>query len=673
MKLKIITLFCFVFFTVAVARGKETDKEFIEKNLKTTTYAIDTEASAVILFENTAVEITEEYSNFSKKETIHRIIKILRPEALAGVSNAANVRIYISGEERNNYVSAVRGTTYNIGKDSLLQTQLKQEDVYRKNIQGNLYEVSFSMPAVQVGSIVEYYYEKVTVYGANSIRWHLQGEYPKLVSEFEISYPDQFAFTSVSNLIELPKEYQSKEDARLGPDNFCHVVSKFKYGTLQQGMSYWHKRNVQALTNEPFVHNRHNYEERIDILVTGYRLNNSIHKLSNNWERLNSEFWDNDKGGVGRDIMGGNRYLGDIIDSLSRQYHYPLQLAKGIFSYVRTNVQCNSGKAFSPGRGFSLSTVFKNRVGNIFEVNLLLTAMLLEAGIESAPVLLSTKKNPSLTELQPVKDNINYMVVLVRIDGKRYLLDASNKYNSFGQLPNYCYNGFAWVLGSTGYGIDLTHDMLEEKHVCAVKISDFTDTTASIQLTLKWGQVYSQQLRQEWDGNEKNIQELINDYVRLLPEGTMLKERNIINLQDPDTSLVLRMDCVMPIDTSMDMLYIKNELTPLFNNNPLKAAKRKFPIEFPCKSDYSYFLSIALPPNMVPEQMPKPIKLSYDNDKMTYQRSMNYTDGLRSVTSNIRYTANSIEYDASEYASMVDFFKNMIEEGTQVIAIKKVK
>lgn len=653
-----------------LAYGKETEKQYIENNLKTLSYAIDTEASAVVLYENTSIEITEEYVRFSKKEKVHRIIKILRPEALVGVSNVANIKIYLYNLDNGNYISNVKATTYNVGKDSMLQTLLKPDEVYQKNIQGNLYEVTFSMPAVQVGSIIEYYYERVTAYGASTLTWHLQGEYPKLVTEYEISYPNDFAFTTVSNLTEKPKDYQSIDEARQATDNFCRVFNKFKYSTIQQRLLFWHRKNVTALKHEPLVYNHNNYEERIDLIVTGYQINKTVHKVSNNWEKVNSEFWDKDKGDIGDNITGSNKFLADVVDSLSSQLHSPLELAKGIYTYVRSNMQCNPDKAYSLSRR-GLNVVFKNKVGNIFEVNMLLAAMLVKANIEASPVLVSTSKNQSLTPLLPVKDNINYMVVVAHINGQKYMLDATDKNNHFGILPVYCYNGFAWVLGDVGYSINLSRDLLEEKRVAAVKISDFTDSTANLQIMLRIGNVKSMSLRQHWATDEQKKQEYLTEYEQQLPAGTVVTKRSIDNLNDPDTNLVLHFDCVMDIDKTSDMLHLKNELTPSLTSNPLKSTKRKYPIEFPYKYDNSYYISIALPENMEPELLPKPTKMSYDDNKITYERTITYNPGLKTLTASVKYTANSSTYEAGSHESLANFFKNIIEEGEQVISLKK--
>ena len=70
--------------------------------------------------------------------------------------------------------------------------------------------------------------------------------------------------------------------------------------------------------------------------------------------------------------------------------------------------------------------------------------MLRKAGLKANPLVLSTTDNGTLNYVFPSITQLNYLITLVEIDGKNYLMDAAHEYSNINTLPEYClnYRGF---------------------------------------------------------------------------------------------------------------------------------------------------------------------------------------------------------------------------------------
>ena len=79
------------------------------------------------------------------------------------------------------------------------------------------------------------------------------------------------------------------------------------------------------------------------------------------------------------------------------------------------------------------------------------------AGFIAEPVMISTRENGLPIDIHPVISDFNYVIAKVNIDGKRYLLDATDPFVSFGILPIRCLNGKGRVLPAkaASYWLDI--------------------------------------------------------------------------------------------------------------------------------------------------------------------------------------------------------------------------
>lgn len=81
-------------------------------------------------------------------------------------------------------------------------------------------------------------------------------------------------------------------------------------------------------------------------------------------------------------------------------------------------------------------------MGNLSEINHGLINALQAGDIDAKIFLSSTRENGFPTKLHPVMTDFNYLMAFVNIDGKEYLLDASEKNLPFNMVSYDALNSF---------------------------------------------------------------------------------------------------------------------------------------------------------------------------------------------------------------------------------------
>ncbi len=664
-RILLVVFFFISFFSILSSSGQVTEG-FIKENLSKNLYRIDTEAAAVILYESKSIAITKEIHgseySYKQNEHVYKVVKFLKSSALS----AANVHVYFPENDLKNYMDGLKGKTYNLDGKEIRETELLKGDVYRKEIRKNLFEMSFSFPGVKAGSIIEYSYNIISPVRRVLPKWDIQEEYPKLISTYRISYPLDYEFTSIQHISARIKEYPFEKDAINGVDSFCHVLTKPQFPE-NPVVSFWLRRNVPAIKEEPYVVNLPNHVENMVLQLTGYMSYGGMNHIDNSWAKLDEELLKKDGFGT---VNNKNNFLDEVVDSIKKSNPLAFNTTRAIYSYVRSNFNC-SGEHNNVYSKRKLQEVYYMKQGTTAELNMLLCALLVHADIDAAPMILGTTGEMSPSQVFPAIDRFNYLACAVKTDSDYILLDASDKNNQYGVLPQNCYNGYARILKEEGAGIELSTELIKDKTVVGIKISAMTDTSAKIEITQKMGLMQSASLRRSWEKDDQKKQDYLDREIHELPENLTITGKMISNDQNPDTNIVINLSGNLKFDKDVNAFYFNSVMIKNMSQNPFKSTVRKLPIEFPYQAQYQYYLSIALPPNLEPVDLPKPTETNLDDGAMVYRKSCSYYADMHTLTVNSTFNLNVTSYPADFYDPIRTFFQNMIKQDNEIITLKK--
>ena len=660
---KLILLFVILLLTSNYSYSQTFDNAFFAKNLAMTSYAIDTEASAVILFDKTEISYgMEPYGAHQRRyiqtESVHRIVKILKADALNGEDNLVNIHIHYYPGNGENYVYKLKGKTYNLEAGKVIETGIGKTDVYDKDVTKKHDELSFSFAGVKPGSIVEYSYDLVTdAYGGAN--WNVQGRYPKLISEYSIIYPKVVEFATLMHVGQPLKKCASPDDAIKDSSAFCSSLLVED----PNNTSFWVRKNVPAIKYEAYVNTLVNYTDHVNFLFTGATAYNF--KETPTWDKFNDDIlsW------YTKMFNGDYENIDAACDSILRADRNVDGRKRDIFNYVRSNFSVHADDDNASDK--MLNRIFKNKKGSRGDINWMLLYMYFHAGINAYPLFLSTTGSMSPSAAYPTPIRLNYMVCAVKMDSGYMYLDPSGKSNYYGALPAYCYNGYARIIDSAGESVNLTTDMIKDKTVVGITISAITDSGAKVEIVRRAGMVTSAWLRRRWAEDDTAKHAYVNDFIQALPADFEITDNSIANVENADTSLVEKYSGTLSFKRGADHIYVASNLVKDFEKNPFIATVRNYPVDFPFKSEYQCFTNITLPADMEPADLPTSNILDFENSSMTHKKLYNYTPALHMLTVSSSFSINATNYPTTDYSSMRDYFLQVIQSDNEIINLKK--
>ncbi len=398
-----------------------------EDQLLMTTFAADTNAAAVVLgaFGNTYFT-----DGFVQVFEYHVRVKLLRESSY---EEFGTVKIpYLAGRDAAK-IRDLKAQTITMGSNGKpVVHKVDRASIFKNKVGRDLEVLTFTFPALQTGAVVEYHYKvEKPQYYVNIEPWRFQASEPMLHSEYRIEFPSmlQYMLSSVGET--LSKLSVNEND-----------LSTKSTGTYVRYR--WVMENVPALREEPFMTAAQDFRMAIRFQWSGMsEAGWGMQQRNNTWGKAAESILANDGplgehlNRPGRDVRAAaEEAVGDVTD--------PAEKMKRIYDYVRTRIDFNGESGAYVDR--TPKDVLKDRTGGSPEINLLLVAMLREAGLTAHPVLLSTRDNGLPNTVYPMLSQFNDLIAAAEIGSERYLLDATDEMRPYDLLPYNSLNGEAWMV-----------------------------------------------------------------------------------------------------------------------------------------------------------------------------------------------------------------------------------
>lgn len=447
----IIIIFCFGLISFSKPNDGFKFGKFSPEEINLTKYAVDSTAGAIVLHNvgNLKFIYNDTKSAFEIEMTKKVRIKILDKSEL----NRADIKImlYKNGKDEES-VSKIKASTWNIVNNKPVETALQKNTIFKNEVDKKHNSVSFALPNVKVGSIIEYEYTLSSPFIYELPTWYFQYDIPVKISQFTINIPEFFTYrTSIKGYLKLPAAIQDsrKETANyMVTKNIDIQHSSAGYttstgdntttGTFEFNVAEntWILENIPAIEEEPYITTIDNYTSQINNELVSVKYPNSTPKYySNTWQSCIKELLDDEK--LGMQITKPSEYLNDIISEINNEA-YPLNKIKIAYNAVRNKMKWNGVKSIYSS--YTIKDAYKNGLGNVAEINLNLYKALKNANVKADIILLSTRENGFLPEFPNIA-GFNYLIVLVETNGQKYFLDATDRNLNIGELPTRCLNG----------------------------------------------------------------------------------------------------------------------------------------------------------------------------------------------------------------------------------------
>jgi len=661
MKKGVLILFIFsVQFIFSQKRelGNVTVEELSQKS-----HPNDPSAEAAILFAKafTNVEYNSSMGSYEIVTEVETKIKVYNKEGLDWANKS--VSYYIAGDTKEK-VEFSKCVTYNLENGSINKTKLSREGEFT-NQENKYWETKkIVMPNVKEGSIIEYRYIIRSPFITTFPEWKFESFIPVDYSELRARIPEYFTYNVYRKGSGEIKETKNIANRNIAARDFGGT--RYEGGSMQYSEleTVFTMENVPAIKDESYVHNIDNYITTVQHELSATKMPNSQMRFySLTWEDVVKTIYDSES--FGGELNKTNYFDEDLKNIIANNSTSDQKLV-AILQFVKQNIKWDGFNSLYTDKG--VRRAYKEKTGNVAEINLILTAMLREAGFDANPVLLSTRQNG--IPQYPSRTSFNYVIASVQMNGNIFLLDATNKYSSINILPLKTLNWIGRLVRKDGTSLSLN---LASQQVS----NDAINLMCSISSD---GKVEGKLREQYFDYNafvyrDNNASLSSDSYVEKLEQkykGIEVSDFSVKNENDIFKPIVesYSFESSNLVEIIGDRMYLSPMLFFQIKINPFKSETRGYPIDFNYPMKDSYNLVIKIPEGYEVETLPKVLNMSTENGTIAYK--FNISNSLDTVQIVSSMEINTSIIPSTDYVSIKNFFKEIVNNQAEKIVLKKI-
>ncbi len=484
--------------------------------------SFEEEANAVVLSEKGSMAVS--FEGMSLK--VFRRIKILDPK---GFSHG-NITIRFQGKDNFEEVKNLKAQIFYPTNAYSQAVKLSNDDFYLKDINATWKKYDFTFPKLQTGAIIEYEY---TLYSKNLAfldTWEFQHEIPTEYSEFKIDIEDQMSYRPIVNGKQLLEQVKAKK--RTGPT--------------------WILEKIKSYSGINYTYNIRDYINKINFQLESYSYSGTF---VSKWKELLSKVRDEYKPYYrSKPLQAELSKVEKASDSL--------QYLKNIVDYFKTHYAWNEGSIIGGSLLKSQNELINFKRGSRSELNVLLNALIKEAGFNTELILMGQRHygRPVVTypSLQQFTGGLS--VVFLQ-EGGSYLFDATNldEY-PFGYAPPESYNYAGLLVGKEEKWVGPVMLLSEQTEIQYYDLNANKYTNKSI---ANGYFVKNKELNGQYITNSIETE----DWVEMDQKSTVEEER-------------LKQETVFIIPELPDLITIKNPLAKNIEQYQFEEEERFAPYEF---------------------------------------------------------------------------------------------
>ncbi|MDP5077757.1 MAG: DUF3857 and transglutaminase domain-containing protein [Nonlabens sp.] len=640
----------FLFLVVFIVSKTTAQNEKLENisiaDFRTVSH-LDSNPNAIFLYKKVHVEFSK---NGEQLRKVHNRILIKNEDGLRYATH--RLRVYNESKLVREEIKSLKGYTYNLVKGDLKKDKLKSDAIFEEEINDKWSRKSFTLPNVQIGSIIEFEYIVVSpFYAVDDII--IQEDVPINQIDIVFSPPDYLNYRVILN----PR---SPYIAEL---NTTNSNRKINFSKTKSSVSF-QETNIPAMVNEPIAGNVDLFRAKMVLeLVSQKNLNVGLMSYSTNWDDVSNNVYYSNK--FGKQVESKDFFQNDLVN-LSITGSSEKQQLQDVINFLRSKVAWNY--KYGIFTSDELESIYKAGNGNVADINLLLTAMLRSLGFDANPVLVSSKDNG--IPLFPTINGFDYVIVeAIMPSGEKFLLDATEKNSAPNVLPVRALNWEGRVLknGETSYWTDLMPKEAS-KDLTILNVVINKDLTITAKSQKRRTDYFAYRMRNEL----KDLDE--DDYHEAITS-------NKSGLTISDLEFIEKDDLLAPLNYTYNFNYEdgleiiggKLFVLPMFHEttgeNPFKLDERTLPVDLNYPISSKSIVSIKIPKGYVVESLPESVKATFNENQGIYSYIVEQKNDIIQVNTSFDLTQYLIF--PKDYKMFKNFFSAMVDKENEKIVLKK--
>ncbi len=628
------------------------------KDLAMKTYALDTSAEAVVLFDAGFIEASSSFlGGFSSTFSRYKRIKILKKSAF---STVGDIKIrYRSGESIGNLRKLEAQV---IQPDGTIRKLVDSTDFFIEQNTKTHRTAKFAFPNLQEGSIIEYRYQVVQYNNVFTLTdWYFQEDIPVRHSELFLALPETHEYQFLCQGEKYPKLTKLQDSTHL---------TFFRYSMANDQTTRFSMDSIPAMKKENYVTTMDNYRSRIRFQLSRYmRSNGKLEDVLDSWENLAD--------GLTKHPFLGEQYLKKsnyksvwkaVKKELSDTMSVDIKI-KTIYNYLAKNVAWidDDFSAFADGE---LDEAFKKRKANSAELNLMLIACLREVDVQAVPMLLSTRDNGTPVPSYPILRQFNHLICLTESTDPPLLLDVGTVHRPMGLIRTSSLNGQGWLLqGKTSRWVDILPPLSTQMLSATFTLTENGSLKGSMIRQHTGYSAVNELLKNQDDEKDEHLRkELATDFTGIIIDSIKIKgkDNHKANLKQAIYCTIENAAVV-----ANDLIYLKPTLKTEFDQSPFKLAERNYPVEFPYPIRDEFIMKLTLPDNYEVEELPQSVSAVLGNKGGKFEYSA--TKSENTILLSVKIDIKQLIFDVKDYGLVKAFFNQIAAKQAEQIVLRKKK
>ncbi|MCB0839770.1 MAG: DUF3857 domain-containing protein [Bacteroidetes bacterium] len=634
------------------------------------------EHDVLILYDFSAVSFDVMLSSTPKIQYyFHRRIKILSEKGKKWAE--VNIPVATSNPDGET-LSELKGATYSLNAvGDVVSFKINRRKIKETKTDADQREISFSLPLVKVGSIIEYSYVINSKNFRNLKKWEFQRSAPIIRSEYHTIIPDRYKYFRLIqgggfNIVHHQKRFQSMNTGNIFGQNAIGGNNR----SLSQPQAFrvnfggnedvYILDDVPALVKESFSPESSRFIPSIRLELTeNASVLGSQATVFDSWEGLNNSL--DKKLKVKK--KNYHKWIRSQANQLTRNVNGNKNKAIAIYEYVRDQFLWNGNyevefedyHQVTSGKGSSSSGV-----------NLAMMHLLQAAGVKARPVLISTLDHGIVQTIYPVLSQFNHLLISVEVNNAEILLDGVGEKTTFGILPKNDLNEYGFMIEEEG---GRWVKLRSQNRIVKVTYSRFNlDTIGTLngEIFVKnedYGAVLE---RDKYAQYLDEPQTYLKDHILVGMKHPQIIKSEFTNASEEGSPLIIDLELSTKdfVEVVGDLVFIKPMLSKMVTENPLKNENRATPIDFTYPLRDAHMMGLRIPKEYEIVQLPQPIKVLLPNNGGTFIYNVIEMDHIVHLSSTILLEKTT--FTPQEYQGIRDFFEYVVNKHQEDIVLKKI-
>ena len=500
--------------------------------------------------------------------------------------NWGSVRLYYNEERVRTKVLLARtikpdGRVLNLNKKEIKITKPSEGLVFF----GKTKWLTFSLPQVEVGDVVEYIYE-MEIYNpwdrkVFTPEYSFQSSEPIILSKITITVPkSETLYWASRNMPEGSKNPKIIE-------------------TSTSRSYIWEVHNSKPIIEEPSMPPRGEVAAHIE--CTNQKDWNHIFDWYTNFQLARMEVTPEIKNLVDSIIKGAD----SDEEKVARLYHWTQQHIR----YISIKGGAGSGVSGHPA-----SQTLKNGYGDCSDKAILFSTLLKAAGIESYPVYVGTNDEVPMLIKEIPSYYGNHVITEVVFPDKTIYLDATGYASRYPYFSPSSHGVYA--LNAQKRKIELVPVPKPEDNRRKYRYDLQLDEDGKLRVDFKssYTGYYEAWLKLYWQHQKKNeIPKMLSEMAHRVSPKAKLLNYKFHNLFDISKPFIMELSYELyDYPTTAGDLWILSlpEIKDRYRFNEVSLTTRKYPVSYPSSQEITHQVTLKIPQGFKVEYLPEPIDIS---------------------------------------------------------------